>query len=132
MDPTVAMIVSALATGAAAALKDTATEAVKDAYNGLKVLIQRKFQDNPKAIDTLADYEKDPDTYEKPMAKKIEEVQAAQDPEVVAAADRLLKLVQPQQAGMGKYNVQISGNVEGMVSGDNAHVNMTFGETKKK
>ena len=42
VDP-ITIIVTALATGAAAGLKPTAAQAVKDAYAGLKSLIQRKL-----------------------------------------------------------------------------------------
>ena len=48
MDP-VSLIVAALAAGASAALKDTATEAIKDAYNGLKSLLKRKLGNEPAA-----------------------------------------------------------------------------------
>jgi len=39
----VSVIVSALASGAAAVLKPTAEKAIKDAYAGLKSIIQRKY-----------------------------------------------------------------------------------------
>jgi len=42
MDP-ISIIVSALASGAAAGLKPTAENAIKDAYAGLKGMIQRKY-----------------------------------------------------------------------------------------
>jgi hypothetical protein len=41
MDP-LTVIAAALLAGAAAALKDTAAQAVRDAYTGLKSLIARK------------------------------------------------------------------------------------------
>jgi hypothetical protein len=42
MDP-ISAVVTALALGAAAALRELSSEVVKDAYVGLKVLIQRKY-----------------------------------------------------------------------------------------
>jgi hypothetical protein len=42
MDP-ISIIVTALVTGAATALKPTTEQAIKDAYAGMKALIQRKF-----------------------------------------------------------------------------------------
>ena len=42
MDP-ISMIVMALVTGAAAALKPVTEQAIKDAYAGIKGLIQRKY-----------------------------------------------------------------------------------------
>ena len=49
---------------------------------------------------------------------------------IVQAAQALLKLIQPQQASAGKYNVQI-GEAQGTVVGDNAQVTMTFGNKPK-
>src|ERR1700722_6846176 len=42
MDP-VTLIVAALVAGAAAGLKDTASSAIKDAYNGLRGLVLRRL-----------------------------------------------------------------------------------------
>jgi hypothetical protein len=42
MEPTT-LIISALVAGATAALKETASQAVKDAYAGLKALVQKHF-----------------------------------------------------------------------------------------
>ena len=43
MEP-ISLIIAALVAGATAATKDTAGQAVKDAYEGLKTLIKRKFE----------------------------------------------------------------------------------------
>jgi hypothetical protein len=43
MDP-VSIVVTALAAGAVAGLKPTAEQAVKDAYHGLKAVIQNKYK----------------------------------------------------------------------------------------
>jgi hypothetical protein len=125
MDP-MAAILTALTAGAAAALKDTATEAIKDGYNILKGLIERKLQDNPKAEVVLAEHEKDPETWEKPLEQTLTEAKVDQDEEIVKAAEQLLSLVQTQQTG-SKYNVQVTGDVQGMVTGDHADVTMNFG-----
>ena len=52
---------------------------------------------------------------------------ADQDEAIVRQAQQVLKLVNPQQASQGKYNVQI-GEGKGIVIGDNAQVTQTFGE----
>jgi hypothetical protein len=49
MEPISATIVSAIALGAAAALKEVSSQAVRDAYSGLKALIQRKYASVPLA-----------------------------------------------------------------------------------
>ncbi len=124
----VTLIESALVAGAAASAKDTASTAVKDAYNGLKALIVRKFSGKSKAQEMLADHEEDPETYEKPLKKVLIEAHVEQEQEILEAARKLMTLVQPQQMGMGKYNVQNTGPVQGQVIGEQHQVTQYFGE----
>ena len=126
------LILAALATGAAASVKDTASELVKDSYSGLKALIQRKFASKSKAERVLIEYEEDPETYEKPLKKALIEEHIDQEGEIIAAARNLMTLAQPQQAAMGKYNVQIVGNVQGYAQGDYQQVTMNFGNEPKE
>jgi hypothetical protein len=127
MDP-VSVVLTALAAGATAAAQDTASEAVKDTYAGLKALVKKRFEKKPQAEMALTEYEKDKDTWEKPLQKSLVEMGADQDENIVWQAQQVLKLVNPQQASQGKYNVQI-GEGKGIVIGDNVQVNQTFGET---
>ena len=130
MDP-VTLILAALTAGAAASAKDTASVAVKDAYDGLKGLIQRKLANKPAAQMALAEYEKKPDIWRAPLEEEIKEIRINQDKEIVAAAQKVMSMVRPQQAAMGKYNVQITGNVQGFAQGDNQQVTMNFGNEVK-
>jgi hypothetical protein len=95
MDP-VTLIVSALVAGAASAAQDTASDVVKDAYSGLKTLLQRRFQGKPAAETALAEAETDPDTWERPLAKAVAE--HGSDQEVLALAHQMLQLLQSQQS----------------------------------
>jgi hypothetical protein len=104
MDP-ITLIVAALAAGAATGMGDTASQAIKDAYAGLKALIKRRFAGNAKAEETLADHEADPEKYGKPMEKQVKESGVAEDPSVIEAAQRLMKLLDPQGSAAGQYNV---------------------------
>src|SRR5713226_5973678 len=122
----VTLIESALVAGAAASAKDTASTAVKDAYNGLKALIVRKFSGKSKAQEMLADHEEDPETYEKPLKKVLIEAHVEQEQEILEAARKLMTLVQPQQMGMGKYNIQNTGTVQGQVIGEHNQVTKHF------
>ncbi len=126
MEPTT-LIISALAAGAAAALKETASQAVKDAYAGLKALVQKRFAGRPEAETALSQHEKKPEVWKAPLKEALAETGAAEDEALVQAAHKLLKLVQPQQVGAGKYNVQID-EAKGVVIGDQAQVEMTFGD----
>jgi hypothetical protein len=99
---------------------DTASQAIKDAYAGLKALIKRRFAGNAKAEETLADHETDPETYEKPLAKQLEAAGAQDDPEIVQKAEELLK--KADQAGIKtKYHVQVTGGKVGII-GDHGHI----------
>jgi hypothetical protein len=131
MDP-ITLILTALASGAPLVAKGVAGEVIKDAYNSLKARIQDKFTGKPDAELTLAKHEEKPEVWEAPLKEALVEADVDQDQPLIEAAQKLLELVNPQQAAMGKYNVQITGDVQGFVQGDNAHVEMTFGGDKPK
>ena len=125
MDP-ITLVLTALGAGAVAALHDTAAQAVKDAYAGLKSLVQKRLAGKPQAELALAEHEQDPDTWEKPLRKALTEAGADKDEALVRQAQQVLTLVHPEQAAQGKYNVQI-GEGKGIVIGDHAHVKQEFG-----
>ena len=131
MDP-VTLILTALAAGAAAGGQAIAGDAIKDTYAGLKTLIQRKFAGKPKAELALAEHENDPETWQAPLKKALAEEHLDQDQQIIEAAQKVMHLVQPQQAAMGKYNVQITGNVQGFVQGDHQTVHINFGSEPKE
>jgi hypothetical protein len=130
MDP-VSLIEAALVAGAAASTQDTASQAVKDAYAGLKTLLSRLFAEKPKAQVILDEHEVDPETYEKPLKKLLVEANADQDPDLFAAAERVMTLVQPQQIDMGKFSIQNTGTVQGQTIGDQNTITQTFGSSPK-
>jgi len=107
VDP-VTLIVTALVAGAAAGLKDTATSAVKDAYNGLKGLLGRKLAGHPAGEVVLAQHEGDPDVWDKPLVQALTAVGAGDDPAVVTAAQALMRLVDEAGSAAGKYLVSAS------------------------
>lgn len=121
MEP-ISLIISALVAGAAKAAGDAAP----DAYKGLKVLIKRKFAGEPKAEMVLEEHEQDPETYEAPLKKKLAEVGADQDEEIIKAAQKLLEQVQPEDSAMGKYKVEFQGEVKVAQVGDRNQQNNKF------
>ncbi len=121
MDP----ILAALAAGAAAALKDTATQAVKDGYAALKAKLTEKFAPNPKHGRALEGFVEEPEDYQKPMEKAIAESGAAQDPEVVTLATKLNQSLEGSSSGK-TVNVNFHGPTKGVVVGDGATVTMNF------
>lgn len=93
MDP-ISIIVTALVLGAAAGLKPTAEQAVKDAYTGLKSLIQRKFtQVNIELV------EDDPKSQSRQNVVKedLVKVNADQDIDVIKAAQALIETVSKKE-----------------------------------
>jgi hypothetical protein len=86
-------IVTALALGAASALKEVGTQSVKDAYAGLKALIQRKYAKVP-----LAQLEEKPESKSRRdvVAEELTEAGAAPDEELLQHAKAVLDAVQQQ------------------------------------
>ncbi|MBE9197583.1 MULTISPECIES: hypothetical protein [unclassified Nodularia (in: cyanobacteria)] len=121
MEP-ITLIITALVAGAAKAAGDAAP----DVYNGLKALIKRKFESEPKAQMVLEEHEKDPETYEAPLKKKLAEAGADQDEEIIKAAQELLKQVEPEESASGKYNTVFQGEVKGAQIGDRNTQTNTF------
>jgi hypothetical protein len=130
MDP-ITLILTALGAGAAAGGQSVASNAIKDAYTGLKTLVRRKFVGEPGSELALQEHESDPQTWEAPLKKALAEAHIEQDAAIIEAAQKMMTLVQPQQAAMGKYNVQITGNVQGYSQGDYQQVKMYFGNDPK-
>jgi hypothetical protein len=89
MDP-ISVVVTALAAGAAAGVKPAAEQAVKDAYAGLKAFIQRKWREV--SLDPL---EANPSSKARQgvIKEDLEQAGAAQDPDLIALAERLLAAV---------------------------------------
>src|SRR5215471_3309393 len=101
MDP-ITLIVMALAAGASSgaidALNDNAQEAAKAAYGKLHDLVRRRFQGNASAEGILTEHQADPDTYERPLVKKLTEAGAGDDAVLVTAAAEVMKLADPAGA----------------------------------
>jgi hypothetical protein len=125
MDP-ITLILTALTAGVLAAAQTVTGDAVKDAYTGLKGLLQQKFAGKHSAEVALIEHETDPTTWEAPLKKALTQAQADQDEAIVKAAQRVMTLVNPQQAAIGKYNVQIAGNVQGLIQGDQNTITQNF------
>jgi len=130
MDPAT-LIISTLTAGAVAALQETAGTAIKDAYQGLTTLIKMKFAKDPEATAALEGLAEDPKTWEKPLEDSIKATGAADDAAILAAAQKLLELVESQKSG-STYNVEIKGDVQGLVQGDHAKVTMNFDKPTRK
>lgn len=106
VDP-LTLLVSALAAGAASALKDTASKAVADAYAALKGLIQKRYA----GID-LRPVEQKPASEAKraSLAEDLAAAGASGDAELVELAGRLLDALEKHDPGAGRaVGVDVSG-----------------------
>jgi hypothetical protein len=128
MDP-ISLIVAALTAGALAGVTDAAGQAVKDAYAGLKGLIRRRFSGDHDAEAALDQSERQPEAgdAQAKLAEHLRAAGAADDEELIRAAQAVLRQADPVGARAGKYEVHITGG-KGIVVGDSATVTMTFNE----
>ena len=124
MEP-VSLIVAALAAGAVAGAQGTASEAVKDAYAGLKVLVRRMLGGRAAGEVALVQHEVKPQQWAGALEAELVDAGAGQDAAVVAAARRLLALVDPDGTRVGKYVVAVRDS-RGVQVGDGNTQTNTF------
>lgn len=121
MEP-ISLILAALVAGATAATKDTAGVAVKDAYEGLKALIKKKFEKDALAQAMVEAKPEDIKQAEALLRNKITEAGIDQDVEILKAAAEILKKEDPQGEKEGNYRINnaqrdIKGIVEDVSGG---------------
>ncbi len=129
MEPTT-IIVAALIAGAAAAAKDTASEALKDAFNGIKARIRHCFQDRRSTDVAMEELEKDPDMWEQRLTKAVTDCGLDRNEEILEMAHRLLELVKAEAPNSSKYAINID-RAQGTVIGDSASVTQYFDDRSK-
>lgn len=93
MDP-VTLIVSALAAGAATALKETVGTAITDAYSALKGLLRRKYEDvNIDAVERKPDSTVQRDA----VAENLAEAGGGEDQELLELARQLVAAIREHE-----------------------------------
>lgn len=92
MDP-ITLMVTAITAGAAAALKPTAEQAVKDAYAALKTVIRDRYTRVATSVETLEQKPKD-EPRRKILEEELAESDAIMDETVLSQAQALLKAIQ--------------------------------------
>lgn len=124
MEP-ISLIVGALAAGAATGLTDTATGAVKDAFAGLRDLVRRRLAGRRAAETVLAEHERAPQVWQAPLSAELVAVGADTDAHIIAAAQRVMALVDEAGSAAGKYLVDLRG-AQGVQVGDHNTQTNTF------
>jgi hypothetical protein len=116
MDP-ITLILAALAAGAASGAKDTAADAIRDAYGALKGLVHRKLQGDPAKELVLEQHEKDPEVWKEPLKKALTDSGADQDQAILEHAQSVLDQIPPGSEVANYVNNIYGGQVVGWVQG---------------
>lgn len=124
MDP-ITVIVTALVAGAAAALKATAEQAVKDAYAGFKRLILDRYGHNGDVTQAVAQLESKPDSAGRKttLQEELAATSADKDQEVLDRAVALLKEAENQSPG-------ITGGLVGQINAAGGKVTVVGGNVQ--
>jgi Het-E N-terminal domain len=135
MDPITAAILATLP----ALASDVVKSGVKDAYEGLKAVIRRKWGDAAPISKAIAAIEEDPKSKAQAavLEEKVGAVKAAKDPEVAQALRQLLEQMKTHGIGgeaVARIQFNMSGGVvQGVAGAENVQIgSMTFGAPPKK
>jgi hypothetical protein len=130
------LVVAALAAGAAAGVRESASTAVKDAYSGVKTLalrVLRRAEAVPpavlEAVETDAITSSDDErgiARRRELAAALTAADAGANDDLMAAASKVLELVDPAGSQAGKYQVFAPG-AKGIQVGDHNTQTNTFG-----
>ena len=108
MEP-ITLILDALAAGAGRGLTDAAATALGDTYTALKNALKHAFAGKPAAETILAEYTKDPDTYDKPLAKQLTDHGVADNQHILDLAQKILDMAGHIDPPGTKYIVDARG-----------------------
>jgi hypothetical protein len=121
----VQLVTAALTAGAAAGSRDVASSAVRDAYAGLRSVVQRCLAGRHAGEVALAEHERDPAAWQAPLQARLRDAGAGNDADLTAAAQALMALLDPRGTQAGKYVVSIHG-AQGVQVGDHNIQHNTF------
>ena len=134
MDPITTAILAVLP----ALTSDVVKSGVKDAYDGLKAVIQRKWGDAAPISKAITAIEEDPSSKAQAavLEEKVGAVKATEDAEVAQALHKLVEQMKTHGIGgeaVAKIQFNMSGGVvQGVAGADNVQIgSMTFGAPPK-
>jgi disulfide oxidoreductase YuzD len=136
MEPITAAIVAAVQSLASS---DVVKAGVKDAYEGLKAVIRRKWGDAAPISKAITAIEEDPKSKSQAavLEEKVGAVKAAEDAELAQALQQLVEQMKTHGIGgeaVAKIQFNMSGGVvQGVAGAENVQIgSMTFGAPPKK
>ncbi|NEC68882.1 hypothetical protein [Streptomyces sp. SID9727] len=113
------LVVAALAAGTSAGLMDTASAAVRDAYDALRAAVRRRL--SPRGGQVLDAEEREPGVWETQLREELIASGADRDQELLAAVQEFRALVHSE----GKYRIDARG-AKGVLIGDHSTQFNTF------
>ncbi|MFG3310015.1 hypothetical protein [Streptomyces wuyuanensis] len=114
------LVVAALAAGASAGLMDTASTAVRDAYDALREAVRRRL--SARGEEVLDAEQVEPGVWEAQLREELIASGADRDQELLAAAEKFRALVRSE----GKYRVDARGAKGVQIGGDHPTQFNTF------
>jgi hypothetical protein len=134
MDPITTAILAVLPSLAS----DVVKSSVKDAYEGLKAVIRRKWGDTATISKAISAIEEDPNSKAQAavLEEKVAAVKAGDDTEVVQALRQLVEQMKTHGIGgeaLARIQFNMSGGVvQGVAGAENVQIgSMTFGAPPK-
>lgn len=126
MDPITGAIVAALAAGVLGGATEVGKKIIVDTYEALKAAIKKKYGEDSKVTQAIADVEEEPDfkPNQDALAGRVEQANANEDDELVKLAQTLLDALKETPKGqeaVSKYNIHAENSEIGVI-GDRAHV----------
>ncbi len=101
MDPITTAILAAIAAGAVAGATKIGEQVIVDAYAKLKELLKRKFGTKSEVVKAVKALEARPDSVARKeiVVEQVTASKADQDPELLRAAEALLKIINTNTKG---------------------------------
>lgn len=98
---------------------------MKDAYAGLRELVWRRFAGRSDAELVLVKHEAAPEIWRAPLVAELEATRAGTDETIIAAAQKVMGIVEETSTRSGKYVVDLQ-RTQGVVIGDHNNQTNTF------
>lgn len=126
MDP-VSVIITALIAGVTGGLTQTASQAVKDAYQALKTSIIERLE-NPDQVEQLIQkVEEEPLAETRQLENKLSQSRIIDNKEILNMAIKILELTNTRPTEVTKFKVEIN-NSKGIVTGDGNTIEQIFND----